>query len=109
MNIPRAYESGELLQLITNCVQDLKGGRHLHEIFNESIIFMSHFSIGMMDIHKKNFKNFFFLIQNGRCRWGPKTEKNFRRRLLKNYFLQSFIILHVASLGVTLGFEPTIS
>ena len=24
MNIPRAYESEELLQLITNCVQDLK-------------------------------------------------------------------------------------
>ena len=24
MNIPRAYESDELLQLITNCVQDLK-------------------------------------------------------------------------------------
>ena len=37
-----------------------KGGRHLHEIFNESIIFMSHFSIGMIDIHKKyKFKNFF--------------------------------------------------
>ena len=30
-----------------------KGGRHLHEIFNESIILMSHFSIGMIDIHKK--------------------------------------------------------
>ena len=24
MKIPRAYESNELLQLITNCVQDLK-------------------------------------------------------------------------------------
>ena len=24
MNIPRAYESDDLLQLITNCVQDLK-------------------------------------------------------------------------------------
>ena len=86
------------------------GGRQLHEIFNEPIIFMSYFGIGMIDIHKKNmFKNFFFQIQNGRCRCGPKTDKNFRRRLLKKYFLQSFIILHVASLGVTLGSEPTIS
>ena len=81
----------------------LKGGRHLHEIFNESIIFMSNFSIGMIDIHKKISLRIFFLI----C-WGPKTEKNFRCRLLKKNFLQSFIILHLASLGVTLCFEPTI-
>ena len=70
---------------------------------------MSHFSIGMIDIHKKISLRIFFLIQNGRCRWGPKTEKIFRRRLGKNYFLQSFIILHVASLGFTLDSEPTIS
>ena len=89
-------------------VHRLRGGRHLHEIFNESIIFMSHFSIGMIDIHKKISLRIFFLIQNGRCRWGPKTENIFRRRLLKKYFLQSFIILHLASLGVTLCFEPTI-
>ena len=87
----------------------LNGGRHLHEIFNGSIIFMSHFSIGMIDIHKKICLRNFFKIQNGRCRWGPKTEKIFRSRLLKNNFLQSFTILHVASLGVTLGSEPTIS
>ena len=31
----------------------LKGGRHLREISNESIIFMSHFSIGIIDIHEK--------------------------------------------------------
>ena len=46
----------------------IKGGRHLHEIFNESIIFMSHFSIGMIDIDKKIRLRIFFLIQNGRCR-----------------------------------------
>ena len=28
----------------------IKGGRHLHEILNESIIFMSHFSIGMIEM-----------------------------------------------------------
>ena len=39
---------------------NIKGGRHLHEIFNESIIFMSHFSIGMIDIHKKISLRIFF-------------------------------------------------
>ena len=38
----------------------LNESRHLHGIFNESIICMSHFSIGMIDIHNKNkFKIFF--------------------------------------------------
>ena len=46
--------------LVTTDDLDLKGGRHLHEIFNESIIFMSHFSIGMIDIHKKINLRFFF-------------------------------------------------
>ena len=37
------------------------GGKHLHEIFNEPIIFMSYFSIGMIDIHKKiSVRSFFF-------------------------------------------------
>ena len=86
-----------------------KGGRHLHEIFNESIIFMSHFSIGMIDIHKKISLRIFFFNSKWPLSLGSKNRKNFPRRLLKKYFLQSFIILHVASLGVTLGSEPTIS
>ena len=85
-----------------------KGGRHLHEIFNESIIFMSHFSIGMIDIHKKNkFKIYFFL--NSKWPLGSKNRKNFPAYITQKMFLQSFIILHVASLGVTLCSEPTIS
>ena len=34
---------------------------------------MSHFSIGMIEIHKR--KSFKKIIQNGRRRWGPKIEK----------------------------------
>ena len=75
------------------------------EIFNESIIFMGYFSIGIIDIHKKNtFKNFFF-----NSKWPPLLGSKNKKRLLKKYFTQSLIVLHLVSLGDTLGTEPTIS
>ena len=87
----------------------LKGARHLHETSNESIIFMSHFSIGIIDIHTKISLGKKFQIQNGPRCCGLKMEKKLRRRLLKKKFMQSLIILHVVSVGVTLETEPTIS
>ena len=54
-----------------------KGGRHLHEIFNESIIFMSHFSIGMIDIHKKISLRIFFFNSKWPLSLGSKNRKNF--------------------------------
>ena len=63
--------------VINTCIKFIKGDRHLHEIFNESIIFMSHFSIGRIDIHKKiSLRNFF-----SNSKWplslGSKNRKNF--------------------------------
>ena len=69
-----------------NTSNDFQGDRHLHAIFTESINFMGHFRVWILDIHKKKFKEKKIKFKNGRHCCGPEIQKYFRRRLLKNNF-----------------------
>ena len=87
-----------------------KGGRHLHEIFNESIIFMSHFSIGMIDIHKKISLKFFFFKFKMAAVAGVQKQKKFSGvHYSKNVFAIIYNFACSIFIGVTLCSEPTIS